>query len=75
MKKIIGIIIFCACCFSGYSQDSMNKKMENKTDKMNKKMNNPNDPMNKKITNIYSQLSEYFPTIEQLPDNHFFVRL
>jgi hypothetical protein len=51
MKKIIittSLFIFCICA---YSQDSMNKKMENRTDKMNKKMENPNDPMNKKIHN------------------------
>lgn len=51
MKKLIisiSLSIFCVCV---YSQDSMNKKVENKTDKMNKKMENPNDPMNKKIGN------------------------
>lgn len=34
---------------SSFSQDKMNKKMENKTDKMSKKMENSTDKMNKKI--------------------------
>ena len=51
MKKILFFITFSILCAGAYSQDSMNKKMDNKTDKMNKKMDNPNDPMNKKIGN------------------------
>ncbi len=52
MKKIIITITLSVFCICAYSQDSMNKKMENTTDKMNKKMENPNDPMNKKIGNV-----------------------
>lgn len=33
------------------AQDSMNKKIDNKTDKMVKKMDNTTDKMNKKIEN------------------------
>lgn len=51
MKKIIITATLCVFCICAFSQDSMNKKMENRTDKMNKKMDNPNDPMNKKIGN------------------------
>ena len=50
MKKIFISIAFCIGCLCGYSQDSMNKKMENKSDKMVKKMDNPSDKMNKKIS-------------------------
>ncbi len=52
MKKIIITITLSVFCICTYSQDSMNKKMENHTDKMNKKIDNPNDPMNKKIGNV-----------------------
>lgn len=51
MKKIIITTTLSVFCICAYSQDSMNKKMENRTDKMNKKMENPNDPMNKRIDN------------------------
>ena len=51
MTKTFFVILLSALSAGVYSQDSMNKKMDNKTDKMNKKMDNPNDPMNKKIGN------------------------
>ncbi len=52
MKKLLISIIFSTLCIGVYSQDSMNRKMDNKSDKMNKKLENPNDPMNKKIGNV-----------------------
>lgn len=51
MKKLLVSFALCSFCLFGYSQDSMNKKMENKSDKMNKKMENKSDKMNKKIGN------------------------
>ncbi len=52
MKKIIVLSAFCSACLLSYSQDSMSKKVENKTDKMNKKMENKSDKMNKKMGNM-----------------------
>ncbi|MEJ7768751.1 MAG: hypothetical protein WKF89_13115 [Chitinophagaceae bacterium] len=51
MKKTAISCAFCLISVLAFSQDSMNKKMENKTDNMNKKMENKTDKMNKKIDN------------------------
>ena len=56
MKKIFIPLITILFCTTAYSQDSMNKKMENTTDKMNKKPISPNDPMNKKVENVPDSL-------------------
>ena len=52
MKKLVTLMIFSIAFINAYSQDSMSKKMENKTDNMNKKPESTNDPMNKKIGNV-----------------------
>ena len=49
MKKMIMILVLGLFSVSSFSQDKMNKKMENKTDKMSKKAENKTDKMNKKI--------------------------
>ncbi len=51
MKKFTLAVFFSTISIIAYSQDSMNKKMENPPDRMNKKMTNPNDRMNKKMYN------------------------
>ncbi len=51
MKKFALIILLGTASTAAYSQDSMNKKMDNPTDKMNKKMENKTDKMNKKMHN------------------------
>ena len=52
MKKFLSLFIIAASLsFSATAQDSMNKKIDNKTDKMVKKMDNKTDKMNKKIEN------------------------
>jgi hypothetical protein len=48
MKNLFALLVFCLIGTASFSQDNMNKKMDNKTDQMNKKMNSP-DSMNKKI--------------------------
>lgn len=49
MKKMIMILALGLFSAGSFSQDKMNKKMENKTDKMSKKVENNTDKMNKKI--------------------------
>ncbi|MBE7171374.1 MAG: hypothetical protein INR73_12335 [Williamsia sp.] len=49
MKKVFMMIAIAFFSVSAFSQDKMNKKMENKTDKMNKKVENKTDKMNKKV--------------------------
>ena len=64
MKKVIIPLITFLMCMTAYSQDSMNKKMENTTDKMNKTLITPNDPMNKKVHNVPDSLKK-----KRLPSN------
>ena len=49
MKKMIMVLVLGLFAVSSFSQDKMNKKMDNKTDKMSKKVENNTDKMNKKI--------------------------
>ena len=56
MKKLIAVLVLCFSCYASFSQDKMDKKMENKTDKMNKKMDNKGDKMLKKIDTAQKKL-------------------
>jgi len=52
MKKFLPVLtIALALSITASAQDSMNKKIDNKTDKMVKKVDNTTDKMNKKIEN------------------------
>lgn len=62
MKKIIALITVCCITLGAFSQDKMNKKMENKSDKMNKSMDNNTDKMNKTLTNDTSKMKKKIDT-------------
>lgn len=59
MKHATLVLLLCLAAHTSFSQDNMNKKMENKTDKMNKHMDNPGDKMNKKITDTLNDKRYY----------------
>ena len=68
MKKLIAVSVLCISCYASFSQDKMDKKMENKTDKMDKKMENKTDKMNKKIDNKGDKMLKKIDTTQKKID-------